>query len=103
MTSTRMLRSARIGALSATLLATALSSKAADLASTYAYEAFPQVSVPEPARKTPCRHARLRTKTRSGRKPGAVRRETGAAPEIGGTERAERGGVVAADEEIKHR
>ena len=102
MTSTRLRCSARIGALSGALLATALSSKAADLASTYAYEAFPRISVPEPVRK-PCRHARLRAKTRSARKPGAVRRETAAAPETGGAERHERGGIVAADEEIKHR
>ena len=73
MISEKVTRTARIAVLFGTLLGLAAGSIAADLASTYAHDAFP--SAPAElivSAKQPCHQARLTKRSHSARKPSAV-------------------------------
>ncbi|HYK42840.1 MAG TPA: hypothetical protein VE007_10665 [Thermoanaerobaculia bacterium] len=91
----------RTAALLAGVLCASLPACAADLASTYAPEAFPSGASAETPRQ-PCRQARLR-RSRGARKPagGALRHGSGS-PELLPAERIERPGVLTNEEDPKH-
>lgn len=98
MTSTRVPAAVRTAALAIGVLSAALPALAADLASTYAHDAFP---APEARAITPpsspCRQSTLTRKSRARHRTApAGRRENGAGatPEAASTERSERHAVV---------
>ena len=105
MISEKVTLAARIGVLSGTLLGLAAGSTAADLASTYAHDAFP----PAPAElivsaRQPCRQARLTRKIRSARKtPAAIPRGSASgSPDAAPPDRPERPGVVTREDDSRH-
>ena len=104
MISDRVTRPARIAALFAVLLDLAAGSIAADLASTYAHDAFP--SAPAESDRRPCRQERLTRKShRVRRAPAAAVRRGSAAPspDASPSERPERPGVVSMEDDANHR
>jgi hypothetical protein len=106
MISEKVTRAARIAVLFGTLLGLAAGSTAADLASTYAHDAFPSAPAEliVPARQ-PCRQARLTRKSRSARKPPAAavpRAGAAGTPEAALPKREERPGVVTREDDSQH-
>jgi hypothetical protein len=106
MISEKVTRTARIAVLFGTLLGLAAGSTAADLASTYAHDAFPSAAAElTVAARQPCRQARLTRRSRSARKPPAATVSRGAAaasPDAAPSERPERPGVVTREDDSKH-
>jgi hypothetical protein len=106
MISEKVTRPMRIAVLFGTLLGLAAGSTAADLASTYAHDAFPSAAAElTVAARQPCRQARLTKRSRSARKPPAAAVPHGGAagtPEAAPAERSERPGVVAREDDSRH-
>lgn len=102
MTSNRVPGRVRTAAL-LVVLCSSLTAFGADLASTYAHDAFPSAAPSaEPARH-PCSQARLARRSRPIRKPVArALRHGTASPELLPSERVERPGVVTNEEDPKH-
>jgi len=106
MISEKVTRASRIAVLFGTLLGLAAGSAAADLASTYAHDAFPTAPAELiVAARQPCRQARLTKKSRSARKPPAAAVPRGPAArsaEAAPPERPERPGVVTREDDSQH-
>lgn len=85
------------------LLALTLPASGADLASTYAHDAFPPAAPPADPARQPCRQARLARTSRRARKPaaGAVRHGSGS-PQFAPAERVGRPGVVTNEDDPTH-
>ena len=106
MISEKVTRTARLAVLLGSLLGLAAGSTAADLASTYAHDAFPSAAAElTVAARQPCHQARLTKRSHSARKPSAVAvpRGSGAVSlDAAPVERSERPGVVTREDDSRH-